>query len=127
MNLFIRLIFLLIMCLLLGCVQEFSIPDSLEDKKNQTTFGAGDTTFLQLNPVWGSDYGITDPTEISIAEDGRIFIADSTSKSILVLDQNGNVFEEISGLNDLKDHFGADISPIDVDICLLYTSPSPRD
>ena len=116
MNLLIRLVFLLIMCLLLGCVQEFSIPDSLEDKKNQTTFGAGDTTFLQLNPVWGSDYGITDPTEISIAQDGRIFIADSTSKSIVVLDQNGNVFEEISGLNDLKDHFGADISPIDVDI-----------
>ena len=116
MNLFIRLIFLLIMCLFLGCVQEFSIPDSLEDKKNQTTFGAGDTTFLQLNPVWGSDYGITDPTEISIAQDGRIFIADSTSKSIVVLDQNGNVFEEISGLNDLKDHSGEDISPIDVDI-----------
>ena len=97
-------------------MQQFSIPDNLEGQNGQATFGAGDTTFLQLNPVWDSDYGITDPTEISIAQDGRIFIADSTSRSIIVLDQNGNISEEISGLNNLKDYSGADISPVDVDI-----------
>ena len=97
-------------------MEQFSIPDNLEGQNGQATFGAGDTTFLQLNPVWDSDYGITDPTEISIAQDGRIFIADSTSRSIIVLDQNGNISEEISGLNNLKDYSGADISPVDVDI-----------
>ena len=103
MSLFIRSIPLIVLFFLFGCMQQFSIPDSLEGEKNQATFGAGDTTFLQLNPVWDSDYGITDPTEISIAQDGRIFIADSTSKSIIVLDQNGNLSEEISGLNNLKE------------------------
>ena len=66
-----------------SCMQQFSIPDTIEDKNSQTIFGAGDTTYLQLNPVWGYEYGISDPTEISIAQDGQIFIADSASNSII--------------------------------------------
>ncbi len=99
-----------------SCMQQFSIPDTIEDKTSQTIFGAGDTTYLQLNPVWGYEYGISDPTEISIAQDGQIFIADSASNSIIVLDQNGNSSENVSGLNNLKDYSGESISPIDVDI-----------
>lgn len=113
---FIKFLFFIVIFHFFGCMEQFSIPDNLEGQNGQATFGAGDTTFLQLNPVWDSDYGITDPTEISIAQDGRIFIADSTSRSIIVLDQNGNISEEISGLNNLKDYSGADISPLDVDI-----------
>ena len=116
MKFFATTVLLILLLISFGCMKQFSIPDNLDDEKNQTAFGAGDTTFLQLNPVWDSDYGILDPTEISIAQDGRIFIADSTSNSIIILDQNGNLSEETLGLNNLKDQSGADINPIDVDV-----------
>ena len=93
MKFFATTVLLILLLISFGCMKQFSIPDNLDDEKNQTAFGAGDTTFLQLNPVWDSDYGILDPTEISIAQDGRIFIADSTSNSIIILDQNGNLSE----------------------------------
>ena len=74
--------------LLSACLQKFSIPEDLENE-SELEFSAGDTTYLQLSPIWGDEYGIGDPTEISIAQDGRIFIADSAAHSILVLDQDG--------------------------------------
>ena len=105
---------ILISCLLISaCLQKFSIPDDLENKSG-LEFGAGDTTYLQLSPVWGENYGIGDPTEISIAQDGRIFIADSVAHSIVVLDQDGDQPDGFSVLRNLKDQDGVIISPIDL-------------
>jgi len=96
-------------------MQKFSIPDDIEND-SQLEFGAGDTTYLLLNPIWTKDYGITDPTEISIAQDGRIFIADSSAHSIVVLDQDGNQPDGFLKLRSLVDRDGLNISPIDVDV-----------
>ena len=107
---------ILISCLLISaCLQKFSIPEDIENKSG-LEFGAGDTTYLQLSPVWGEDYGIGDPTEISIAQDGRIFIADSVAQSIVVLDQDGDQPDGFSVLRNLEDQDGVNISPIDLDV-----------
>jgi len=98
----------------MSCVDRYQIPDTINHDSG--TIGAGDTTYLQLNPIWDATYGIENPVEISIAQDGRIFIADSSQQSILVFDQNGNSPEGFDGLQNLRNESGYPIEPIDVDI-----------
>ena len=98
-----------------SCVEKFVIPEDI-NSANTGEFGAGDTTYLQLSPVWDNTYGITQPVEISIAQDGRVFIADSGSQSIHVFNQDGDVPGGFAMLKQLKDHENAPIAPIDVDI-----------
>ena len=105
-------------------MDRFVIPSEIQSQ-NTGSFGAGDTTFLQLKPVWGTDHGLNSPAEISIAQDGRIFVADAGIHSILVFDQDGESPQGFELLSNLRDNDGNTITPIDV--CLLYTSPSPRD
>ena len=95
-------------------MDRFVIPENIQSSDSDS-FGAGDTTYLLLQPVWNSDREIDKPVEISIAQDGRIFVADQAKQSILVFDQNGNRpagFEDLLSLED--DNIG--IAPIDVDI-----------
>ncbi len=99
----------------ISCVDRFVIPEDINQNQGGS-FGAGDTTFLQLNPVWDASYGLNKPIEISIAQDGRIFVADSGLNSILVFDQNGNSPSGFDGLKNLTDENGNSISPTDVDI-----------
>jgi len=105
---------LFIMWIAISCVDRFVIPDTINN--NGGAIGAGDTTYLQLNPIWDATYGIESPIEISIAQDGRIFIADSSKQSILVFDQNGDKPEGFDGLQNLRNESGYPIEPIDVDI-----------
>ena len=106
---------LFLMTLLISCVDRFVIPSDI-NTGGTGQFGAGDTTFLQVNPLWDSDFGLDQPEEISISQDGRIFIADKGNNSILVFDQNGNNPEGFEKLKNLADRNGNEISPIDVDI-----------
>ena len=99
----------------ISCVDRFVIPSNI-NSSDPVNFGAGDTTFLQIKPLWDIGYGIDQPTEISIAQDGRIFIADKGRNSILVIDQNGEAPVGFEQLLDLTDNSGSSISPIDVDI-----------
>ena len=99
----------------ISCVDRFVIPSNI-NSSDPVNFGAGDTTFLQIKPLWDIGYGIDQPTEISIAQDGRIFIADKGRNSILVIDQNGETPMGFEQLLDLTDNSGSSISPIDVDI-----------
>ena len=100
---------------LISCVDRFVIPSDI-NTGGIGQFGAGDTTFLQVNPLWDSDFGLNQPEEISISQDGRIFVADKGNNSILVFDQNGNNPEGFEKLKNLADRNGNEISPIDVDI-----------
>ena len=98
---------------MLGCIEKMTLPTAIN---TNTQFAAGDTTYLLVNPVWDETYGFVAPIEISIAPDGRIFIADSGANCIFVLDQSGNM---LSGYDDLKDLDIIDdttVSPIDVDV-----------
>ena len=87
----------------------------LEINTNGVGLSAGDTTYLLLNPIWDESYGFQTPIEISIAEDGHIFIADSAANSIFILEQDGDILGEFQ---DLQNIFidNKTISPIDVDI-----------
>ena len=104
-----------LMIFLISCVDRFVIPSDI-NTGGTGQFGAGDTTFLQVNPLWDNDFGLDQPEEISISQDGRIFIADKGNNSILVFDQNGSIPEGFEKLKNLSDRNGNEISPIDVDI-----------
>ena len=103
------------MIFLISCVDRFVIPSDI-DTGGAGQIGAGDTTFLQINPLWDIDFGLDQPEEISISQDGRIFVADKGNNSILVFDQNGSNPEGFEKLKNLADRNGNEISPIDVDI-----------
>ena len=96
-------------------MERFAIPDDIQ-KSGQDTFGAGDTTYLMIQPIWNSEQDIVNPVEISIAQDGRIFVADEGQSSILVFDQSGNQPDGFEDLRNLVDNYNNEITPIDVDI-----------
>lgn len=98
-----------------SCVDKMSLPTDISMQGGSFT---GDTTYLRLNPIWDEDngYQFLTPIEISIAQDGHIFIADSSSQRIFVIDQGGKVLEEFEPLTNLIDEEGNSLSPIDVDV-----------
>ncbi len=95
-----------------GCINKMELP---ADINTDVEFSAGDTTYLPVNPIWGTERGFQSPIEISIAQDGRIFVADSAAQSIFVLDQGGNI---VTGFDELRTVTvdGNSVHPIDVDI-----------
>ena len=105
----------LLFIFLCSCLDRFVIPENIQDSESET-FGAGDTTYLLIQPIWNSNQGIVKPVEISIAQDGRIFVADESQFSILVFDQSGNQPGGFEDLRNLVDNNNIDIAPIDVDI-----------
>ena len=58
--------FLFLMTFLISCVDRFVIPSDI-NAGGTGKFGAGDTTFLQVNPLWDSDFGLDQPEEISLS------------------------------------------------------------
>jgi hypothetical protein len=106
--------FIFLTLISISCVDRFNIPEDINSGSG--TIGAGDTSYLQLNPVWNQANGLSQPVEISIAQDGRIFVADIGNNSILVFDQNGNTPSGFEALKDLKNSDNFSIKPIDVDI-----------
>tara|TARA_B100001250_G_scaffold327993_1_gene292364 strand:+ start:84 stop:1388 length:1305 start_codon:yes stop_codon:yes gene_type:complete len=105
----------LFFALIISCVDRYIIPNDIASQNN-SQFGAGDTTYLQIKPVWDDTYGIEQPEDISIAQDGRVFVADRGNNSILVFDQNGERPEGYNRLTNIQDGEGAMLNPIDVDI-----------
>jgi DNA-binding beta-propeller fold protein YncE len=107
--------FIILSMMIISCVDRFRIPNDI-NQNNSGNFGAGDTSFLQLSPVWNSAHGLSQPVEISIAQDGRVYVADAGVNSILVFDQNGNSPTGFDALKGLVDSETNGITPIDVDI-----------
>jgi len=106
---------LILFLFLFSCTERFTIPFDI-GSQDSGEFGAGDTVFLELKPLWNSSYGFNQPEEISVAQDGRIFVADKGNNSIIVLDQDGDIPVGFESLISLKDEEANFISPIDVDI-----------
>ena len=75
-------------------------------KVDVSTFGANDTTYSRLSPVWDSaalGYSFAGPTDVTVGPDGYIFVADSGNGRIVVLDRSGSVlrhgnFDKIKGI-----------------------------
>lgn len=99
---------------LLGCVN-LSPLDSL-NKDNTDNFGAGDTTYIQMNPIWDESFGLEAPVEISLGRDGLLYIADSSAHSIWVLDRSGNPAIGFDSLTNLMTMENEPLVPIDVDV-----------
>ncbi len=103
---------ILILLVLSSCVEKVVLPEDL----NSSDFSAGDTSYLQLNPVWDTAYGLQTPLEISLAPDGRLYVADSMAASIAVFEQSGNrLTAGFEALTSLADTIGY-IHPTDVDV-----------
>ena len=107
--------YLLVLIVFSSCVERFEIPKIINSESSEL-FGAGDTTYLQLKPVWDETYGLEDPSEISIAPDGRIFVSDRMGNSIHVFNQDGSRAEGFEFLGNLTNQNGESLYPIDVDI-----------
>ncbi len=57
-------------------------------------FGAGDTTYVVLNPLWDSSYlgaGLDSPNDLVVSRDGYIYVADTGNDRVLVLSKGGTV------------------------------------
>ena len=106
-------IFCMILLIDSGCIEKMELPSEINT--DDIEFSAGDTTYLLLNPIWDESYGFQAPIEISIAQDGHIFVADSAANSIFVLEQDGNILPEFQDLQNISVDNNT-ISPIDVDI-----------
>ena len=106
-------LYIIILCFMCGCLEKMPLPSSINVN---TEFAAGDTTYLLVNPIWDETYGFITPIEISIAPDGRVFVADSAAKSIFALDQSGNILDGYSSLMNMNDVADTIIYPIDIDI-----------
>ena len=85
----LKALILISITVIFSCVDRFRVPKNFETE-NSGEFLAGDTTYLEIKPVWDQTYGFSKPTEISIAQDGRIFVADAGNQSILVFNQDGS-------------------------------------
>ena len=110
-----KIFYVFIFFVVSSCMEKFNIPNDITNQGNDN-FSAGDTTFVQINPSWGSEYGFVNPNEISIAQDGRIYVVDSSASSIHVLNQDGDKPPGFEGLLNLADDIGNQIHPTDVDI-----------
>ena len=75
-----------------GCIEKMELPSEINT--DDIEFSAGDTTYLLLSPIWDESYGFQAPIEISIAQDGHVFIADSGANSIFVLKQDGSILPD---------------------------------
>jgi len=99
--------------LLMSCVEKMALPNAINPN---TEFMAGDTTYLLISPIWGEEQGLKTPMDISIAQNGHIYVADSMANTIFVLNQSGDVLSGFDDLKNLKTNSGAVLNPIDVDI-----------
>ncbi|MFQ6613867.1 MAG: hypothetical protein ACE5D1_03400 [Fidelibacterota bacterium] len=122
-------ILVLLVGFLWNCVN-LSPLDSL-NQDNSENFGAGDTTYILINPVWDESFGLESPVEISLARDGHLFIADSSARSIRVFDRSGHQLTGFDPLEELTIPGTSNpLVPIDVDVDskmnVLYIDGSNR-
>jgi len=108
-------LYLTVLIVFSSCVERFEIPKIINSESSYL-FGAGDTTYLELKPVWDETYGLEDPSEISVAPDGRIFVSDRLGNSIHVFNQDGSRAQGFEPLRNLTNQNGESLYPIDVDI-----------
>ena len=81
------------------------------------SFGANDTSYIHLNPVWESntigyypDNPMT-PVDIAIGEDGYIFVADSANDKVLTISPSGHLVthQNLNSITSVSAPKGIDI------------------
>ena len=102
--------------LVAGCLERMQLPEP-EDLGN-SSFGAGDTTYLPVSPVWGSNLGLVAPVEVSISHAQQIFVADTGAPGIAVFSQYGERLDLSDPTFATLDigSISPDFRPMDLDI-----------
>lgn len=76
-------------------------------KTQSTTFGASDTNYVELSPVWEAPniaYRFSNPQDITIGPDGMIFVADKGNNRVVALSKAGQVLSSGGLGNIIVDH-----------------------
>ncbi len=100
--------------LIIGCGNKMPLP---QVESSPESFGANDTSYIHLNLVWDAatiGYNPTNPmtpADITIGEDGYIFVADSANDRVISISAAGNL-----ATHQNLDKIAPIIAPIGVDI-----------
>ncbi len=111
---FAGIVILLILFLIAGCGEKMPLPSVLN---SPDSFGANDTSYIHLGPDWtASSMGYfpekrMKPVDITIGDDGYIFIADKNNDRIITVTQSG----ELATHQKLDRIFPVE-SPLSIDI-----------
>ncbi len=72
------------------------VPLPLQPDNPGGTTAASDTTYLQLQPVWGpaTGYGFNQPKDILLGREPLIYVADTENDRLVMLDLAGNILGE---------------------------------
>lgn len=93
----------LTLALLCGCHEDKMVLPS--PATVSTSFGANDTSYVELNPLWDSAYlglPLAAPADLCLGSDGTLFLADEGANRIHALNKAGRVMSGF-GLEQLDD------------------------
>lgn len=101
--------------LIVGCIEHMTLPPV---EHLTSDFSVGDTTYLPLAPVWGSDAGLVAPVEVSISHARQVFVADTGLHRILVFNFSGERLDKTEPMFSTLDLARIDpgFVPMDIDI-----------
>ena len=86
-----------------GCGEKMPLPSV---QRSDSEFGANDTSYVHINPVWSagtigySAPEVFSPVDIAIGDDGFLFVADSANNKVITLAQSG-VLQHHQGLDEI--------------------------
>ncbi|MBC7185530.1 MAG: NHL repeat-containing protein [Calditrichaeota bacterium] len=109
---------------LAGCGRKMPLPAVTTVARS---FGASDTSYIPLNPVWDAEtigYFAPQPmvpTDITIGDDGYLFVADSANDRVFVLTTAGQLVRE-HGLDQIAPVPGPLAVDIDAKLNLLIVT-----
>jgi hypothetical protein len=123
MKKFLYIAFLFVLFVSMACDQEkLPLPVS---NITPTSFGANDTSYIELFPVWNSEhlgYSLSQPQDIIIGPDGLIFLADKGNNRVLTLTKAGDRVNR-DGLGSLEPSHPQNLA-IDSRLNLFMTNQS---
>lgn len=91
-----------------ACGEKIPLPQQPE---NDGTIAVDDTTYLQLNPVWGPEtsetvYDFNGPQDVLLGREPLIYVADTGNNRIVMLDLAGNILHKSNPIDDCPNPTG---------------------
>lgn len=122
---------LLLLCtliLMISCGEKMALPTVHSDPES---FGANDTSYIHLHPDWtASSIGYNPvnpmtPVDITIGDDGYLFIADRDNDRILTVTQSGHLitYDNLDNIKPIEQPLAIDI---DAKLNLLIVNGSNK-
>ncbi len=79
---------------------KFPLPQPVDDSGG--TSAVSDTTYLQLQPVWGAEtgYGFKQPQDVLLGREPLVYVADTQNDRIVMFDLSGNILGESQAIDN---------------------------